>query len=311
MKVLFVSSGNSKQGISPIVNAQGDSLENLGIGIDYFTIIGHGIIGYLQNVSRLRHKLRNDKYDLVHAHFSFSGIVATLAGAKPIVVSLMGWNVQKPLLKLTIKIFNKLFWDACIVKSTRMSSALKIKGVHVIPNGVNLDLFKPIDRHVARKQLGWDPDKYHFLCASDPKRPIKNASLALSAFDLIKEDNYELHFLGGVSFKDVVHYYNASDVVFLTSRAEGSPNVIKEALACNRKIVSTDVGDVRWLLNGLEGCYVTSHDPEDIASKIKQALDFRDKTKGRERLIELGLDSESVARRIVNVYERLMKEREL
>ena len=305
MKVLFVSSGNSKQGISPIVNAQGDSLENLGIGIDYFTIIGHGIIGYLQNVSRLRHKLRNDKYDLVHAHFSFSGIVATLAGAKPIVVSLMGWNVQKPLLKLTIKIFNKLFWDACIVKSTRMSSALKIKGVHVIPNGVNLDLFKPIDRHVARKQLGWDPDKYHFLCASDPKRPIKNASLALSAFDLIKEDNYELHFLGGVSFKDVVHYYNASDVVFLTSRAEGSPNVIKEALACNRKIVSTDVGDVSERFRDNPACFIAMHDANDIADKLMAALSYNQSPNTRELVQDL--DSKIIADKLATIYRQVLR----
>lgn len=300
MKVLFVSSGNSSKGISSIVKAQGASLESLGIQVDYYTIIGHGILGYLKNVPRLRQILKQGKYDVVHAHFSLSGVVATLAGAQPIVVSLMGWNVQKPLLKTTIKVFNKLFWNACIVKSVRMNDALKIKGLQVIPNGVNLDLFKPIDRQVAREKLGWDPDKLHFLCAADPKRPIKNTKLAQAAFELIRKDNYELHFLGEVAFEDVVYHYNASDVVFLTSKAEGSPNVIKEALACNCKIVSTDVGDVKERFKMNPACLIAQHDACDIAEKIRLALQMVETPNTRGLVTQL--DSRSVARSLQKLY---------
>lgn len=302
MKVLFVSSGNSSKGISSIVKAQGASLESLGIQVDYYTIIGHGILGYLKNVPRLRQILKQGKYDVVHAHFSLSGVVATLAGAQPIVVSLMGWNVQKPLLKTTIKVFNKLFWNACIVKSVRMNDALKIKGLHMIPNGVNLDLFKPIDRQIAREKLGWDPDKLHFLCAADPKRPIKNTKLAQAAFDLIRKDNYELHFLEDVAFEDVVYHYNACDVVFLTSKAEGSPNVIKEALACNCKIVSTDVGDVKERFQNNNACFIAKHVSSDIAEKLLKALSYGKKSQTRELVVDL--DSRIIAEKIHSVYNK-------
>ena len=82
MKVLFVSSGNSDIGISPLIKAQGDSLESLGIKVDYFLINGKGLVGYLKNIPRLKSILKKYNYDIVHAHFSLSGMVASLARTK-------------------------------------------------------------------------------------------------------------------------------------------------------------------------------------------------------------------------------------
>jgi len=101
---------------------------------------------------------------------------------------------------------------------------------------------------------------------------------------------------------------NAADLLLSTSLWEGSPNIIKEAMACNCPIVSTDVGDVKWLLDGVEGCFITTNDPNDIANKIRKALDIKGKTKGREKLISLGLDSKNIAKKIVSVYEEVMRE---
>ena len=105
------------------------------------------------------------------------------------------------------------------------------------------------------------------------------------------------------------YYYSAADVVLLTSVTEGSPNVIKEAMACNCPIVSTDVGDVREVLGNTEGCYISGLDPVEVAEKTKKALEFsytKGRTKGRQRIIELGLDSESIAKKIVEVYKKAL-----
>ncbi|MDD3873049.1 MAG: glycosyltransferase [Methanosarcina sp.] len=305
MKVLFVSSGNSKNKISPIIKAQGTSLESMTLQIDYFAINGRGIRGYLSNVSRLRSELRKQNYDLVHAHFSFSGFVASLAGARPLVVSLMGWNVQKPILKRLICLFNRFTWDACIVKSQKMRESLNMKGLYLIPNGVDLCKFYVIDRYESQVHLGWDPGKTHFLCAADPKRPIKNVDLARAAYDLIKTDATELHFLGDVPFEEVVYHYNASDVVYLTSNAEGSPNVIKEALACNCKIVSTDVGDVAERFDGNSACFIAKHDASDIAEKLQMAMDYKKNVDTRK--LVLGLDSRRIAEMITGIYNSVVK----
>jgi glycosyltransferase involved in cell wall biosynthesis len=225
----------------------------------------------------------------------------------------MGSDVKKGSLlwHQIIKWFISKKWTATIVKSDDMKECLGISQLLVIPNGVDLRLFRPMDSAECRVKINWPLDKKIVVFAADPSRREKNYSLAEEAVKHIKRDDVLLKVANNVQHSDMPLYLNAADILVLTSSWEGSPNVVKEAMSCNTKIVAVKVGDIPWLLDGLENCYVTSHDPEDIASKIKQALDFRDKTKGRERLIELGLDSESVARRIVNVYERLMKEREL
>ena len=101
-------------------------------------------------------------------------------------------------------------------------------------------------------------------------------------------------------------YLNAADVLLLTSKWEGSPNILKEAMACNCPIVSTDVGDVKWLLGDLEGHYLSSFDAVDFSKKIKQAFIFGKRTCGRKRIYELGLDSENIADRIITIYNMVI-----
>ena len=59
---------------------------------------------------------------------------------------------------------------------------------------------------------------------------------------------------------------NAADVLLLTSDAEGSPMVVKEAMACNVPVVSTAVGDVADVIGGTEGCYITQPGPGAMSS---------------------------------------------
>lgn len=300
MKVLFVSSGNSLSKISPIVKAQGASLEAADVEIEYYPITGHGVWGYLKNILPLRKRIKEQKYDLVHAHFSLSGFVASLAGASPLIVSLMGWNIKKQPLKTAIQFFNFLFWSACIVKSQKMKTSVGLGKAHIIPNGVDLDVFVPMDKGEAQEYLGWDKRKIHLLLAADPKRPIKNVALAKQSFDIVNNGNMELHFLGGVPHNEVSYHYNASDVVLLTSFAEGSPNVIKEALACNCKIVSTDVGDVAERFDDNPACFLADARPDDFAAKILQALQYTGEIHTKE--LVKNLSSSEIAKSLIALY---------
>ena len=123
MKVLFVVSGNNTLGISPIVINQGKSLINSGLEVVYFPIVGKGLLNYIKHVFLLKKKLLNNKYDVIHAHYSFCGFVATLANAKPLVVSLMGSDVHGGnISRLFVKVFSKLFWKFIIVKSVTIKN---------------------------------------------------------------------------------------------------------------------------------------------------------------------------------------------
>ena len=308
MKILFVFSGNSLYfDISPFIQAQAESLRKLGHTIDYYPIKGKGIGGYISNIPQLKHYVKKGNYDIIHSHYSFCGVVSSLSIKKRVVCSLMGSDVkQSGLWKLLIRYFIKHKWQKTIVKSLEMKKELGIDKVVVIPNGVDLEIFKPLDKNEYRKKLGWRQDSRIVLFAANPKRPEKNFSLAQKAIADINIEDIELKVIYNVPHNEMPLYLNASDLLLSTSLWEGSPNVIKEAMSCNCPIVTTNVGDVKWLLEGVEGCFITTYDPKDVADKIKNSLNFKGKTKGRDKLISLGLDSEHIAKKIIKVYAEVI-----
>jgi teichuronic acid biosynthesis glycosyltransferase TuaC len=313
MKILFVSSGNSASGISPIVSNQGASLANAGCDVEYYLIKGRGIKGYLSNVIPLKQKIKKGQYVIVHAHYALSAYVAGLAGAKPLVVSLMGsdvkgGNASRVILKVLSWIFK---WQAVIVKSKELGSG-KFDSAHVIPNGVDTEQFLPEDRKQCCAKLGWNDNDVNILFAANPARKEKNFALTHEALKRIDTPNTALHVLDDIPHSELVYWYNAADVVLLSSLWEGSPNVIKEAMACNRPIVATDVGDIRWLSGNEPGHFISGFSQEEFAGKLKLAIDFSREhglTNGRQRLLDLGLDSATVAGKIMEIYKIAAKEK--
>ena len=287
MKILFVSRNDSNIiAAKPIVLNQGKSLENNGVNVDYYTFTEKGLFGYIKNSWRLRRYLRRKEYDVIHAHYSLSAFATSLAGAKRVVVSLMGSDSKSSFIhRWIIALFAFCFsWESIIVKSEDMRKSLGIKRSIVIPNGVDLSYFKPIDKRACQKSLDWDLEKKHILFAGNPTLRVKNFTLAESAIGLVS-DNFDLHVLNFVPHSEMLLWYNAADIVILTSLWEGSPNVIKEAMACNKPIVATDVGDIAYLFGDLPGHYLCRFDAEDIANKITQALNYSSPTNGRSRII--------------------------
>ena len=300
-RVLVVASGRNGA-LSPIIKNQIDSLAHSSKArFDVFLILG-GFSGYLSSIVKLVGLINTKNHDLIHAHYSLSGFVAAIAslGRVPVVCSLMGSDVMKAgVFRNVTKFFVKRIWKATIVKSVEMKTFVGNKNVFVIPNGVDLDKFQPLDPMKCREVLGWNADQIIVLFPANPNRPEKNYSLALKAFQKLNFENKVLKVLEGVSHDLMPLWLNASDVILLTSHYEGSPNVIKEALACNRPIVSTDVGDVRERLENVQGCYVSEADPTVLSNLIIEALSFS-KVDGRRAI--LNLDESIVASSVLNVY---------
>lgn len=312
MRILFVSSGNRLNDVSPIIKNQADSLIRFGIAVEHFLIRGKGIIGYISNYKKIRQHMQRVDYDIIHAHYFYSAIPASFVLKKPVVTSLMGSELSKGILVLaSILFFRKFFWKSCIVKSVEMKEKLLFKDAIVLPNGVDLDFFYPMNKMSCQKKLAWDPGRKHILFASSPERPEKNHQLASGAIKNLEATNICLHCLENIPSNRTNIYYNAADVVILTSLREGSPNVIKEAMACSRPIVATSVGDIKWLFGNEPGHYITDFNSSDAAKKIGEALGFSlvpGTTNGRNRLIQLGLDSKNVAMRIIEVYKKILRE---
>jgi len=306
MKVLFVRSKNSW--LDAISRRQGASLRKHGVEVVYYDIIGKGITGYLKNLFPLKRMIRKEKPDLIHAHYSLSGFLATLAfSGHPIVVSLMGsdvLSVNKPVLAIT-RFCSKFIWKASITKSPEINKKLNNKNSTIIANGVDVDIFRALNKQECIQKLGWDKKYRYIIFASNPDRAEKNFQLASAAFEKIQSSTpyLQLKYLNNLNTEEMVLHYSAADVLVLTSLYEGSPNVIKEAMACNCPIVSTDVGDVRTVIGDTEGCFITDFNVDAVADALLKALEMNERTKGRDQLMKLQLDSDSVAKKIIKIYK--------
>jgi len=306
MKILFVCSGNSKNGISPFIKDQSESLTKNSIGIDFFFIQGKGTIGYLKNLPSLKKTIDLYKYDLIHAHYGLSGMLSILQRKIPVIITFHGSdiNYQK---NNSISSFATLFSKWNIFVSQKLYEKLYFKpkrNFEIIPCGVDFKIFNPIDKNEAKELLGLKIDERYILFPSSFSNEIKNYSLAKKALENI--NNVTLLELKGYSRREVNLLLNASELLLITSFSEGSPQIIKEAMACNCPIVSTDVGDVKEVIGDTEGCFITSFDPKEISEKIKMALDFGKRTDGREKILKLGLDSDTIAKKIINIYQNVL-----
>ena len=311
MRVLIICRKKENAEFNTIVATQAMSLQGQGLDCTLWGINQGGLWGYFKAIPQLNRFIRANQFDVFHAHYALSGFVASLANAQPLVVSLMGSDIQHNImLRMIAKFFSKIFWQSTIVKSEQMNRRFRVAGIQVIPNGVNLETFYQISKPQCQQKLGWDLTKKHLLFAANPSRREKNFELTKQAFSMLKNDNVELHYLDNVKPEDMPTWLNASDVVLLSSNWEGSPNVIKEAMACSRPIVSTNVGDVKWLFGKESGHFISTSCASDFAEKIKLALDFslsNECTSGRNRILQLGLDDVNVSKKLVNLYEGVIR----
>lgn len=308
MKVLHVYRGYGDGFLNPVVDNQINSLSSNSDEISIITYkISKGGFNYLKEVPKLHRFVKKyNNIDLIHAHYSFSGFLAILSFlGRPVVCSLMGSDVLSGnLFRRIIKFFNTYLWSKTIVKSNKMRELFP--NTIVIPNGVDFENFCVKDLEVSYDKTGFDRNKINIvLIATDLTVRAKNVELAEKAIKLLGNDKVVVHKLSSISFEDLPYYYSCANLLLLTSFYEGSPNVIKEAMACNCPIVSTDVGDVKSVIADTDGCYITSFDHKDVANKIQAAIKFGKRTNGRGKISYL--DNIVISKKLIELYKSCIK----
>lgn len=306
MKVLVVCSGN-KGYISPYVQEQVASLSKYEIEIAFFQITGNRVLGYISNYFRLRQKIKNFKPNVVHAHYGLSGLLSTLQRIRPVIITFHGSDINNKRINKFSYLADKLAKHSIFV-SPSLPSMINSKKHSIIPCSVDIDTFHIVDRKYAREELGLKNSFKYILFSSAFDNSIKNYALAAKAISILKNKNIKLLELKNYNRNQVNLLLNAVDCALLTSLSEGSPQFIKEAMACNCPIVSTDVGDVRFNLTGIDGCYITSYEPDNVAKNIDLALKYDKRTNARQRIFELGLDPDTIAKKIFEVYKQVADE---
>jgi glycosyltransferase involved in cell wall biosynthesis len=306
------------------IRRQAEFLKAAGIKLDVFAFRGRqSPLNYLAAWSRVRPQLRSGNYDLIHAQFGQSGLLAFPRPRHlPLVVTFRGCDLlgtighrtgRHTLRGRMLQSASRLVArraDAVIVVSEHMRRGLKTSApVYVIPSGLDLDLFRPHPQDEARQALGLDQAARLVLFVGSPRETRKRHRLAERAVELLNERlAAKLIVAWGVTHDKIPLYMSAADVLVVTSMQEGSTNVVKEALACDLPVVSVPVGDVPERLKDVAGTEVCADErPQTIAAALERVLRRGGRVEGRAAVREL--DEHILTEKVIKIYRSVLNGR--
>lgn len=333
MRILIIGRYKKQypENLLPFVLEQGEILCQLGHKVEYMPVRGN----YILAVRELKSKIRAFQPDVIHAHYGLSAITAELQSMVPVVTTFHNGETLNPLVNFFTSLFS-LRAKHVVYVAQHIYDLLYFKHKHhsVIPCGVNMDDCVVMDQKDAREQLGFENGVKYILFGGGFDNLRKNYAILRDAVERMEQQpwipvkggercgNIVCLEMKGLSRAECVLRMNACDLFALPSHSEGSPQALKEAMACNCPIIATDVADVRHLLGTLEGHYILrnprstteywegdAQSVDEMTELLKEALRFSGRTTGRERIIELELSNDQVAKRLQAIYESILTDK--
>jgi len=291
---------------------QVEALRELGLDVELFTF-RPGKDQYLPATRRIRRLLKEQSFDLVHAHYGLAGWCAALAGARPLVVTFHGTDVRHRVVgpmsrALTRRIdliagASKALFER---EAGRPGLPLRPGRNAVLPCGTDLSRFAPVERVQAKVRLGLDPAARYLFFPADPERPEKRAERAREVARLA---DAELLTGGGIPPDEMSLWINAAHGVLVTSEYEGFGLACLESLACNVPVISTPVGIAPHALRGLEGTLCADFDAGTWA-RFASELVAKDDPRVSGRPVAEALSAVRMADRVALAYEEILGNRE-
>ncbi len=304
MKLLIVARRKNGK-YAPFITEQVDALEKEGVQCRYYGIDKKGLFGYARNLHGFLRAVRDFHPDMIHAHYGLSGLFANCQRRIPVITTYHGTDINdRHLLKVSKRAIRLSAFNIFVSRGNIDAAHPRIGHYAMIPCGINLEDYPVLDKTEARVEIGWKADQRYILFSGSFDNRVKNAPLAQAAVERL--EGTSLIELKGYSRQQVATMMNAADALVMTSFTEGSPQVIKEAMACGCPIVSVDVGDVKEITAGVEGCFIAERSPESIALNLKRAIDFGKKTEGRKVIVERGLTNDIIAQKLVEIYNSVI-----
>jgi len=321
MRVLYVVPCSAEGNEFVFAKRQIAGLEAAGITCRSFFLTSRTSISFfLKARYRLKDEIRKFHPDVVHAQFgTVNGILCVCAGASPLVVTFRGGDLNptrevsriRSLAGRLLSQLTALRADATICVTERLRNRLwwRRDRTKVIPNGLDLSLFVPIPKLEARKAVGWQANERIVLVNAGRNERVKRLDLALAAIEHARCSVNDLRcevLRGDIPAEKMPFYLNAADCLVVTSDWEGSPNVVKEALACNLPVVSVDVGDVPERLSDVIPSRIAERSPEALARCVTEVLQENRRSNGREKIV--ALSDKVIGDKILEVYRQVISE---
>ena len=288
------------------VRDQVEDLRALGLDVEVLSFDGREQIReYGRAARRTRQLARTGRFDVVHAHYGLSGAVALAQRSAPVVTTFHGSDTggvpwQRIVSAAVARKAEPIFVNHAGAR------LLWCRAGHVIPAGVDTDLFVPADRAAARRDLGWSEDARYILFPSSSQNRVKRPDLFASVIKVLREgdERVEPVYLENLSRSQAATTIAAADVTLMTSDWEGSPVTVRESLACTTPVVSVAVGDVAETIHGLPGCEIAPRDPVTLAAAVRRALATARSSELRERA--LATSRPRTAERVAAVYDEVV-----
>jgi glycosyltransferase involved in cell wall biosynthesis len=310
LSILFVTAmypHPARPGSGAFVMHQAEQLRALAHHVDVVHVKGYrSKWNYLKGAVDVLRATWRRRYDVVHVHYGLTGLCALVRWRAPMVVTLHGSDVLQGMVQPLISRVVARAADATIAVSPDI--AARYPGT-VIPCGVDLEKFRPGDRDGARRALGLTPTGKYVLFPFNPDRRLKRYDLSKDAVESLRAEGLDVSILPvwNESNDRMPLYYAAADVMILCSDTEGSPTSVKEALACDLPVVSTDVGDVRTLLQGIEGVELCEQRVESIARALRRVLERSNRTTFDGRSAMRRYDLAQTAQALLEVYGTVLQ----
>ena len=290
------------------VRDQVAALRRAGVDVELLSF-PRGRWNYPRAVPQIRRLLARERFDLVHAHYGLAGWCASLAGARPLIVTFHGTDVRHPIVgRLSRRLVGRLDLIAGASRALfapeagRPGLRKRPGATAVLPCGADLDRFGPSPRAEARQRLGLDPQGRYLLFPAATFRPEKRYDRAVEVGRLA---GAELLTGGAIEAERMPDWVNAASAVLVTSDNEGFGLVAVEALACDVPVLSTPVGVAPALLRGIQGCLVEPFAPDRWAELARGHLDSEDpRVAGRQRA--RWFSAELMAERVLVAYREVL-----
>jgi teichuronic acid biosynthesis glycosyltransferase TuaC len=280
-------------------------------------------------------------FDLIDAHYFYpDGIAAVMLGrhfGRPVTITARGTDINlipehhlpRRMIQWAAREAAGMITVCAALRDGLLALGADAGKIRVLRNGVDLHVFRPVDRAAARQRLGLTAPTLLSVGHLIPRKAhdlVIQALAQLPGYDLLiaglgpEEQRLRglarsagvegrVRFLGRVAHDQLRDVYGAADLLVLASSREGWANVLLEAMACGTRVAASDVWGTPEVVAAPEaGALFKDRTPEAIAATVRQVM-ARPEDRAATRRYAEGFSWDDTTRGQLELFRAIVAER--